>query len=130
MIFSILVYDGPYSELGTSSNALQFADTVLSQGHKIHCLFFYGDGVFNLNATAVCPQGEFDLCQAWQSFIQSNHLNSVVCIAAAVRRGLLDEGESRRHQRGQQNLMAGAELGGLGQLVEAAAISDRMITFA
>jgi tRNA 2-thiouridine synthesizing protein D len=130
MIFSILVCSGPYSTLGSSHSALKFTSALLSQGHKIHQLFFYGDGIHNVNASTICPQDEFDLCQAWQSLILENQLNSIVCIAAAVRRGVLDDRESRRHQRGTNNLQGGSELGGLGQLIEAAAVSDRLITFA
>jgi tRNA 2-thiouridine synthesizing protein D len=42
----------------------------------------------------------------------------VVCVAAAMRRGIRDE-----------NLAAGFRISGLGQLVEAGTQTDRLVTF-
>ena len=49
--------------------------------------------------------------------------------AAAVRRGVLDANEAQRYEKPGHNLHEGFELSGLGQLTEAAIVSDRMITF-
>lgn len=130
MLFSLVINSGPHSlHGGTSYNALQYAQALVRNQHKIHRLFFYGDGVYNLNAQAISPQGEFDLAAAWSTFINENNIDSVVCIAAAARRGVLDENESKRHNKAAPNLLGNSELSGLGQLIEAAATSDRVITF-
>ena len=130
MLFSIVINSGPHSlHGGTSYNALQFAQTLIRNKHNIHRLFFYGEGVYNLNAQAVTPQGEFNLPEAWSAFIRENNIDSVVCIAAAARRGVLDQGECKRHNKSAPNLLGDSELSGLGQLIEAAATSDRIITF-
>lgn len=130
MIFTIVINGAPYSGANsTSFQALKFAKALLVAGHTIHRLFFYGDGVQSLNAQAITPQGEFDLPTAWTDLINEYQLDSVVCIAAAARRGILDESEAKRHQKPAPNLMAGSELSGLGQLIEATTASDRVITF-
>ncbi len=135
MLFTLVIHAAPHSLLGsTAYNAYQFAQCLLQEGHSIHRLFFYGEGVHNLNAQAITPQGEFDLPAAWQALITQYQLDSVVCIAAALRRGVLDDNEQRRHQTAQRalanNLLDGSELSGLGQLIDATAHSDRTITFA
>lgn len=130
MIFTIIVNGAPFSGANsTSLQALNFTKALISAGHTIHRLFFYGDGVYNLNAQAITPQGEFDLAAAWADLICEHQLESVVCIAAAARRGILDESEAKRHQKPAANLLTGSELSGLGQLIEASTASDRVITF-
>lgn len=130
MLFSLVINSAPHSlNGGTSYNALKFATALTEKGHSIHRLFFYGEGVLNLNAKAISPQGEFDLTNAWSSFIAEHKLDSVVCIAAAARRGVLNTAEAKRHAKGESNLLGNSELSGLGQLIEAASVSDRVITF-
>ena len=128
MIFSIAVYSAPYSSQASYS-AYQFAAAALKQGHNVHRVFFYQDGVHNATNLAAPPQDEFNLQQAWQLLAQNHNLDLVVCIAAALRRGILDEGEAKRYSKSSHNLADTFTISGLGQLVEAAAISDRLISF-
>ena len=128
MIFSLLVYAAPHSQQAAES-AYRFAVATLAQGHSIHRVFFYGDGVHNASALAAPPQDEQNLPARWQILAQAHGLDLVVCIAAAVRRGVLDSHEARRHEKPGHNLRDGFELSGLGQLAEAAIASDRLITF-
>ena len=53
----------------------------------------------------------------------------MVCIAAALRRGVVDQTEADRYQLPGSNLRDGYELSGLGQLVDAALTADRVVTF-
>lgn len=128
MIFSLAVYTAPYSSQASYS-AYQFALSVLNQGHKVHRVFFYQDGVQNATNLAAPPQDEFDLQHAWQNLAKEHNLDLVVCIAAALRRGILDSTESKRYDKPAHNLAHEFSLSGLGQLVEAAAISDRLVSF-
>lgn len=128
MIFSLLVYGAPHSHQAAES-AYRFAVSALNQGHGIHRIFFYGDGVHNGSALASPPQDECDLPARWQALAEQHELDLVVCIAAAVRRGVLDANEAQRYEKPGHNLRAGFELSGLGQLAEAAIHSDRLITF-
>ena len=58
-----------------------------------------------------------------------HNLDAVVCIAAALRRGVLNGEEAQRYARASHNLEAPWELSGLGQLHEAAQDADRLICF-
>lgn len=128
MIFSLLVYAAPHSHQAAES-AYRFAVACLAQGHSIHRVFLYGDGIHGASALATPPLDEPNLPDRWQTLAQAHGLDLVVCIAAAVRRGVLDANEAHRYEKPGHNLHEGFELSGLGQLTEAAIVSDRMITF-
>ena len=128
MKFTLVIYGAPHASEGAAS-ALRFARTLLGAGHSLYRVFFYGDGIHNGSALAAPPQDEQDLLGQWQQLQQAHRLDLVVCIAAAQRRGLLSESEALRLEKPAANLAAGFELAGLGQLAEAAAISDRVVTF-
>ena len=128
MIFSLLVQAAPYSQEGAKT-ALLFARSLLQQGHSIYRIFFYMEGVHNASALAVAPQDEISIPHAWTELIDQYRIDSVVCIAAAIRRGILDAEEAKRYGKAQHNLAAFQELSGLGQFVEAVSQSDRIINF-
>lgn len=128
MIFSLAVYSAPYSSQASYS-AYKFAAAALDQGHSLHRVFFYQDGVHNATNLAAPPQDEFNLQQAWERLARHHNLDLVVCIAAALRRGILDDNEAKRYEKPSHNLAKDFTISGLGQLVEAAVISDRLISF-
>jgi tRNA 2-thiouridine synthesizing protein D len=127
--FTVVIQGAP----GTSQaavSALHFCRAILAEGHGIYRLFFYQDGVHNASALIVPPQDEMHLPQAWQQFIQDNSLDAVVCIASALKRGILNEQEAQRYEKAAGNVLPGFMIGGLGQLVDATLNSDRVINFA
>lgn len=126
--FSLAVYGAPQTSQASFS-ALQFAKAAYAQGHTLVRVFFYLDGIHNANELVTPPQDEGNLVHQWQRLGQEHSLELVVCIAAALKRGLLDSSEAKRHQKHSSNLADGFIISGLGQLVEAAVISDRLITF-
>lgn len=128
MIFTLIVQAAPYSHQ-SADTAYRFAKSLLDQGHSLHRVFFYADGVHTGSALASPPQDEPNIPERWQQLAQDHQLDLVVCIAAAVRRGVLDANESGRYSKPGHNLADGFELSGLGQLVEAIAVSDRTLTF-
>lgn len=113
----------------SARRALRFAEAVLAGGHQINRLFFYQDAVSIANNSQVQAQDEFDLPAAWREFIERHQLDAVVCIAAALRRGLLDSQEAQRYGRPAATLASGYCLSGLGQLHEAAQQADRLVCF-
>lgn len=128
MKFSLAVYSAPHSSQSAAS-ALRFARALLQQGHQLYRVFFYCDGVHNGSAIAAPPQDEADLVGEWQALQRDHQLDLVICIAAAQRRGVLSEREAERLEKPAANLAEGFELAGLGQLADAVANSDRMVTF-
>lgn len=113
----------------SSRRALRFAQAALDGGHEIVRLFFYQDGVHSASANVVSPQDEADLPGEWREFVQQRQLDAVVCIAAALRRGVLNAEEAQRYGRPAANLRAPWELSGLGQFHEAAQMADRLVCF-
>lgn len=128
MIFSLAVYSAPYSSQASYS-AYKFAQTLLQQGHQLHRVFFYQDGVHNSSSLSTPPQDEMDLNQAWTTLASQHHIDMVVCVAAALRRGILNKEEASRYSKHAENLADHFTISGLGQLLEAAVVSDRFITF-
>lgn len=126
--FSLVIYGAPYSSQAASS-ALNFAEAALSSGHTIYRLFFYQDGVHNASALVVPPQDEKNIPQAWQALIKQYDIDAVVCVASALKRGILDDGEAQRYDKVTANLLPGFTISGLGQLVDASLHSDRLLSF-
>ena len=128
MKFTLVIHSAPYQS-ASADTALRFARALLASGHELYRVFFYRDGVHNASTLASPPRDEQSVPLAWQLLAQEHQLDLVVCIAAAVRRGVLDENEAKRYEKPAANLAPGFELSGLGQLSEALIQSDRVITF-
>lgn len=127
MKFAIALYSAPHAP--SSRRALRFAQAALASGHEIVRLFFYQDGVHSASSNIVTPQDEQDTAQQWSDFVTENNLDGIVCIAAALRRGVLNHEEAQRYQRPAANLDTPWELSGLGQLHDAVQAADRLICF-
>jgi tRNA 2-thiouridine synthesizing protein D len=128
LTYSLAVYGAPFSSQANQT-AYAFAKSLISGGHTLERVFFYGDGVHTANALSVPPQDEANLTEAWQQLARENNVELIVCIAAALRRGLLDAEEAERYGKSACNLAPEFEIAGLGQLLEAAVNSDRLVTF-
>ncbi len=128
MKFAILVNEGPYTHQA-SDTAFNFAKAVLAQGHEIFRVFFYHDGVNNATRLTTPPQDDRNIVDRWSKLAQGNELDMVVCVAAAQRRGIVDDGEMKRNGKDATNLAPGFRISGLGQLVEAGIQADRIVVF-
>jgi tRNA 2-thiouridine synthesizing protein D len=128
MIFSLAIYAAPYTSQASDS-AYRFALALLENGHTLYRVFFYQDGVHTASSLSTPQQDETHFTQNWQALAKNHNIDLVVCIAAALKRGLLNQQEATRYDKAAYNLAAGFELSGLGQLVDAAVISDRLVTF-
>lgn len=128
MKFGIVINEGPYTHQASDS-ALQFVKSALKKKHEIFRVFFYHDGVNNGTSLSVPPQDDRNLTKEWSELAENHGLDLVVCVAAAQRRGMLDEDEMKRHGKSSNNLADGFRISGLGQLIEAGIQSDRLITF-
>ena len=128
MKFGILVTEGPYQHQASDS-ALQFCRAALEKGHEIMRVFFYNDGVNNATRYTTPPQDDRNVVNAWSELAEKHGLDLVVCVAAAQRRGIVDEGEAKRNGKDGDNIAPGFRISGLGQLVEAGIQCDRVVTF-
>ena len=117
MKLGILILEGPYQHQASDS-AYHFAEAALKKGHEIAGIFFYDDGVQNTTNLMTPPQDDRHISKRWSELVQKHGIDTIVCIAAAKRRGITDG-----------NLIPGARISGLGQLTELGINADRLITF-
>jgi tRNA 2-thiouridine synthesizing protein D len=117
MKFGILVNEGPYTHQAADT-AYLFAKAVLEKGHTIHRVFFYHDGVHNSSNNTEPPQDDRHIVNRWTKLAEEHEIDLVVCVAAALRRGIKDN-----------NLAEGFRISGLGQLIETGIQADRLVTF-
>lgn len=117
MKFGIMVSEGPYTHQATDT-AYQFVKAALAKGHQIHRVFFYHDGVNNSTKLTEPPQDDRHIVNRWSRLAEEHGIDLVVCVAAALRRGIKEE-----------NLAEGFRISGLGQLVESGIQADRLVVF-
>ena len=125
--FTLVIYGSPESQ--SSSTALNYARALLKNGHEIYRLFFYQDGVLNACSFNTPTQEDENLPASWQALIQEGSIDAVVCVASAIKRGIVNESEAQRFELSASNLREGFEISGLGQLVDGLVNSDRLINF-
>lgn len=128
MKFGILVNEGPYTHQA-SDTAFKFVQAALAKGHEVMRVFFYHDGVNNGTRLTTPPQDDRNIVNRWSELAAQHDLDLVVCVAAAQRRGIVDPDEAKRHGKDANNIAPGFHISGLGQLVEAAIQSDRLMIF-
>ncbi|TCI01361.1 sulfurtransferase complex subunit TusD [Corallincola luteus] len=133
--FSIIINASPVSHQAHHS-AFQFATAARKQGHDIKQLFFFQDGV-NTGSALLSPAGdETNWAQRWASFAEQQIVTGsgaqtqlVLCVASALRRGVINKDEAAQIDSAQFNLHPAFRLGGLGELVTHSLDVDRVIHF-
>lgn len=128
MIYSLLVLSSPSSGQGAMT-AAKFADAVIRRGHSIARVFFLDAGTCTGSANAVFPQDESDRLQPWLELAGQHGVELNLCISSALRYGMLDKTEADRHEKRAASVHPAFTIAGLGQLVDAAAGADRLVTF-
>ena len=128
MKLAILVNEGPYTHQAADS-AYHFTKAALDAGHEIFRVFFYHDGVNNGTRLATPPQDDRNITTRWSALAEQHKLDLVLCVAAAQRRGIVDEGEAQRNGKDANNIAPGFRISGLGQLIEAGIQAEKLVTF-
>lgn len=117
MKFGVVVNEGPYQHQA-SDTAYLFCKAAIAKGHEVWRVFFYHDGVNNASKLTEPPRDDRHIVNRWGKLAEEHGVDLVVCVAAALRRGIKDE-----------NLASGFRISGLGQLVEAGIQTDRTVVF-
>ncbi|MCW8964241.1 MAG: sulfurtransferase complex subunit TusD [Gammaproteobacteria bacterium] len=128
MKLTIQVNEGPYQHQASDS-AYHFTKAALEKGHEIFRVFFYHDGVNNGTRLTTPPQDDRNVVNRWSELSKEHDLDLVICVAAAQRRGIVDDGEAERNGKDATNIADGFRISGLGQLIEGAVQSDRLVVF-
>ena len=121
MNFGLLVLGSPFGSYACHT-AYEAAVEIVNQGHVLHRVFFYQDAAL-LGNNQIEPVNSSDRCQAnWIALAKAQELDLTICVSAAQRRGIVEN-------RSQSNLVEGFSISGLGQLIEAMLVCDRIVTF-
>lgn len=130
MKFAIQINEGPYQHQASDS-AYQFTKAVIEAGHEVFRVFFYHDGVNNASGLTLPPQDDRNIVNNWAELKNADgkSLDLVVCVAAALRRGMLDADEAKKNKLDASNIHSAFRISGLGQLIEAGIASDRLVVF-
>ena len=128
MKLSIVLNEGPYQHQAADT-AYHFIRAAIAKGHEIFRVFFYHDGVYNGSRLTTPPQDDRNIVERWSALAEEHNLDLVVCVAAAQRRGIVDESEQKRQGKDANNIAPGFRISGLGQLIEAGIESDRLVVF-
>ena len=128
MKIAILITEGPYTHQAADS-AYRFTKAALDKGHEIVRVFFYHDGVNVGTRLTTPPQDDRNITKLWQELGAAHSLDMVVCVAAAQRRGIVDADEQKRNAKDANNIAGGFRISGLGQLVEAGILAERIVSF-
>lgn len=123
MKFTLLITAPAFGSQGAHS-AYHFCKAALAKGQTITEIFFYGEGVSNANQFTHLPTDEINLISLWQNLAKQHAIKLYVCVAAAQRRGILEQPDKEKTNLAEYFIMTG-----LGQLIEAVNTSDRFITF-
>jgi tRNA 2-thiouridine synthesizing protein D len=127
--FAIAVHGAPYSSQASAS-ALRFTNAALAAGHRVYRVFFYHDGVHAASTLSVPPQDEPSPHAGWVELSEQHGVELAVCIAASLKRGIVNADERSRYDLAAANLHPAFTIVGLGQLVDAIMSTDRLVTFA
>lgn len=117
MKIGILVNEGPFTHQA-SDTAYHFTKAAIEKGHRVLRVFFYYDGVNNANKLSEPQSDDRNLVKMWGELAIAHEIDLVVCVAAALRRGIKDE-----------ILAEGFRISGLGQLIELGMAADRTLVF-
>ena len=117
MKIAVSINEGPYQHQASDS-AYLFCKAALEKGHEIRRVFFYNDGVNNASSLTEPPQDDRNIVPRWSKLAEDHKVELVVCIAAALRRGIKEE-----------NLAPNFRISGLGQLVDTGIKADRLVVF-
>ncbi len=111
------------------NTALAFARAAVAGGHRIVRVFFFHDGVHCGSDIAIPAAGQTSIARQWADLSEQHDIDLVICVASALKRGILNAGEAKRYTKSASNLHPEFDLSGLGQWIEACALADRAVTF-
>ena len=117
MKFGIIVNEGPFTHQASDS-AYRFAVAAVEKGHRVIRVFFYYDGVNNGNKLSSPQADDRNLVKLWGELAAEHKVDLVVCVTAALRRGIKEE-----------ILADGFRISSLGQLIEMSLAADRSLVF-
>ncbi|WP_334020754.1 sulfurtransferase complex subunit TusD [Alteromonas sp. S015] len=126
--YSILITSSPFQG-DTALRALAFVQGVIDNGDVINNIFFYSDGVHHTNNLMLNTGDELFALDSWKALANTHNVKLLVCITAAVKRGIVSELEAKENGLAHANLTAPFEQAGLGAFFTALHKCNRLVQF-
>ena len=126
--YSILITSSPFQG-DTALRALAFAQGVIDNGDVINNVFFYSEGVNHANSLMLKTGDELHALEGWKSLAAEHKVKLLVCITAAVKRGIVSEQEAMENGLAYANLTAPFEQAGLGEFFTALHKCNKLVQF-
>ena len=126
--YSILITSSPFQG-DTALRALAFVQGAIDNGDVINHVFFYSDGVYHTNSLMLNTGDELFALESWRALATAHNVKLLVCITAAVKRGIVSELEAKENGIAHANLAAPFEQAGLGEFFTALHECNRLVEF-
>ncbi|QPG06916.1 sulfurtransferase complex subunit TusD [Salinimonas marina] len=123
--YSILITHPP-SDVTQTIAAQQFSQQLCMQGHSLNNVFFYGEGIHHANALSRVPSDEHAVYQHWCEVQRTTNCELLVCITAAVKRGVVSAEEAEDNM---YNLRPPFAQAGLGEFFSALHECQKVVQF-
>ncbi|KXJ59735.1 MAG: sulfur relay protein TusD [Alteromonas sp. Nap_26] len=126
--YSILITTPPFHG-DTAKRAFAFIKGVLDNGDTVSNVFFYSDGVLHANSLMLQTSDELYAYNEWKALAENHNITLLVCITAAVKRGIVSEQEAIENGLSIANLVSPFEQAGLGEFFSELHNCDRLVQF-
>jgi len=103
--------------------AIRFTETLCAQNIPLKSVFLYQDAILVANSHSTPPSDEPQIRDEWIKLAKKNNFELQTCVAASLRRGILDKQLAEEYQHVLPSANENFVMAGLGQL--AAAMSDK-----
>ncbi|MDO6687420.1 MULTISPECIES: sulfurtransferase complex subunit TusD [unclassified Agarivorans] len=124
--YTLVVTSPLYGKQG-SATALNFANSLVAEGHQLKTVFFYLDGVTNSLSTSLPASDEVDIHQCWIELKNNSGCELLVCSAAAYRRGVVAKEDLENQAVESFNMSHQFAMSGLAEMATAMLSSDRVV---
>lgn len=126
--YSILITTSPFHG-DTAKRAFAFIKGLLDNGDTVSNVFFYSDGVLHANSLMLQTSDELYAYNEWKALADNHNITLLVCITAAVKRGIVSEQEANENGLSMANLVTPFEQAGLGEFFSELHNCDRLVQF-
>jgi len=126
--YSILITSSPFDG-DAALRALGFIQGVIDNGDVVNNVFFYSEGVHHTNSLMFNTGDELFVLDDWKALADAHNIKLLVCITAAVKRGIVSELEAKENGIAYANLAAPFEQAGLGEFFSALHACNRLVQF-
>lgn len=127
-VYSLLITHSPF-EITKTVAAQAFASELIAQGQTLKNIFFYGEGTHHANALVQLPSDEYQWHHRWQRIQTMAQCSLLVCVTAAVKRGLLSEIEANEAGIDMATITSPFEQAGLGEFFTQLHECDQLVQF-